>query len=178
MKKMFIIFAGIFLAAPCIADVTHTIKERESLWDIATKYLKIPSKYSQLLDYNNISSPSQLKPGDKLVIPDALLKDSLKKKKGKTSKKKSGKSASKKEKKKSSEKQKKKPDGQSKSGTRKEEMPKKLKMISAGLELFHEKKYYDAFVIFQSLAAKYPEDTRIKEFLIATGQALDAAGED
>ena len=59
----------IILGAQSKNIVTITVKENESIRDIAEKYLQDPDVWEAILKYNNLSKPSDAKPGAKLKIP-------------------------------------------------------------------------------------------------------------
>lgn len=48
---------------------TYTVKDGDTLWHIAAKYLGSSSKYKDLFNANNLSDPNILKPGTELIIP-------------------------------------------------------------------------------------------------------------
>lgn len=54
--------------------ITVVVKQGDTLWGIAKEYLKDPTKWPEILKYNNIPDPNFIKPGMVLKIPRSLLK--------------------------------------------------------------------------------------------------------
>lgn len=60
-------------AAP--ATVTYVTHDGDSLYDVATRYLRDPADWVQLARLNNVSAPRRLQPGIALRVPVALLRE-------------------------------------------------------------------------------------------------------
>ncbi|MCC5813724.1 MAG: FecR domain-containing protein [Leptospira sp.] len=56
---------------------TIIVKKGETLSAIAKEHLSNPSRWKELLKYNNVPNPNLIKPGMKLVIPDYLGKEPI-----------------------------------------------------------------------------------------------------
>lgn len=73
MKKFaaLILFAGIFMVADAsFAATTHTIREGDTLWELAAKHYGDPTLYPILLQVNDIDNPRTILNGTVIVIPD------------------------------------------------------------------------------------------------------------
>ncbi|MDD3146802.1 MAG: LysM domain-containing protein [Candidatus Riflebacteria bacterium] len=55
---------------PVIAATTHTVREGDTLWDLAAKHYGDPTLYPILLQVNNIDNPRTILNGTVIVIPD------------------------------------------------------------------------------------------------------------
>jgi nucleoid-associated protein YgaU len=51
-------------------DITHTIKDNENIWDIASRYYQDDLYWKVIADVNNIENPFELTPGQEIIIPD------------------------------------------------------------------------------------------------------------
>jgi hypothetical protein len=59
-------------AAP--ATVTYVTRPGDSLYEVASRYLRDPGDWVQLARLNNVSAPRRLQPGTRLRVPVALLR--------------------------------------------------------------------------------------------------------
>lgn len=59
------------------ATKTIIVKKGETLSTIAKEHLSNPSRWRELLKYNNVPNPNLIKPGMKLLIPDFLGKEPI-----------------------------------------------------------------------------------------------------
>lgn len=57
------------------ATVTYITRAGDSLYDVATRYLRDPADWVQLARVNHISAPRRLQPGIALRVPVALLRE-------------------------------------------------------------------------------------------------------
>lgn len=69
------------LPTPCFSEQQLQeieVKAGDTLWGVANYYLKEPSKWPEILKFNNISAdPHNVLPGTKLKIPIVLIKEKL-----------------------------------------------------------------------------------------------------
>ena len=74
----FLVPAGIF-AAEVLQEIT--VKEGDTIWGIASFYLKDPKRWPEILRHNNlpVTDPSVALPGMKLKVPVLLIKEHLRK---------------------------------------------------------------------------------------------------
>jgi len=56
---------------------TIDVKRGDTLWHIAEKYLEDPNRWPELLKYNKIDNPDLIHPGDKLKVPQWLVRKIL-----------------------------------------------------------------------------------------------------
>ncbi len=63
------------MASAVAAATTHTIREGDTLWELAAKHYGDPTLYPILLEVNNIDNPRTILNGTVIVIPD---KDDMK----------------------------------------------------------------------------------------------------
>jgi hypothetical protein len=57
------------------ATVTYVTRAGDSLYNVATRYLREPSDWAQLARLNRVSAPRHLQPGTALRLPVALLRE-------------------------------------------------------------------------------------------------------
>ena len=63
------------MASAVAAATTHTIREGDTLWELAARHYGDPTLYPILLEVNNIDNPRTILNGTVIVIPD---KDDMK----------------------------------------------------------------------------------------------------
>ena len=68
-----LITLSIILAAPCHAAIFHTIEHGESLATIAQHYYGDSAKARLLEVYNQVSQPRQVRPGQRIAIPEVTV---------------------------------------------------------------------------------------------------------
>ncbi len=85
MRRLLALALAVGLAAPLSGETpeqrfqTVTVKPGDTLWGIAHAYLKDPTRWNELLEYNRLptSDPTVTLPGMILKVPVTLIKDSM-----------------------------------------------------------------------------------------------------